>query len=440
MKHRKIDKPTGCVYARKSRYWWRGKLPGETKARARKITPRGSTRAVLATPDNLQLAYEIVWSWWEDAAAQAEGRKRQTVSVAQLVAIYLAHADEYYRRKDGTPTGEKSNIEHATRVLTSKFGNLAADAIDVEHIEQVQKAMIGANGDGLARSTINKRLNIIKRMYRWAARKKIVPPSSWHAVDVVENLKLGRSKARETSKVTAADEWSVDRTLEVMPPTLWRMVMLHRLAGFRSTELCIMRPCDIDRSTDVWIYTPEWHKEQHLDQSRRIPLGPVAQWILAPLLERDGTSYCFKPAEVLQERWHAMRSARKSRVQPSQVSRKKAAPQLRRHERYDRRSYYTAIQHAWQRASKAIIAAADSSQVMSEDLGPNPPSNANGMSCPTLAHWHPHQLRHSFLTKVRRIFDADHARASGGHSSLDATEIYLEKDMKAATDVAREIG
>lgn len=424
---RQSEKPPGCFYIRKKRYWWRGRLPNETKIRSRKITPPNSQRALLAVPANLAIAYQIVWGWRRDASETCGGATPR-ITVAELVARYLAHASEYYRRADGTATGERLNIEHATRVLTARFGGMSADALDVEHVERVQQAMIEA---GLARTTINKRLNIIKRLYRWAARKRFVPPSSWHAVAVVENLKAGRSKARETSKILPADEWSVDRTLEQLPAVLWRMVMLHRLAGFRSTELCIMRPRDVDRRGDIWIYAPAWHKEQHLQQARHIPLGPLAQWVLAPMLDRPLNQYCFMPAEAMHERWASMRAARRTPVQPSQISRAKPEPQLARHERYDRRSYYTAVQHAWRRACKAVEA-----QQVSLGL----PSVASILEPPRLCRWSPHRLRHSFLTRVQRRFGSESARASGGHASLDATEIYLERDLAAASDVARQIG
>lgn len=143
MVRRENDKPPGCIYVRKMRYWWRGRLPGEEKIRPCKITPRNSDKAVLATPDNLELAREIVWAWWKQAAAQAEGKSRRALTVRELVAIYLAHCETYYRRADGTPTGEAENIELALRPLVSKYGNLPADAIDVEHVEAMQKLLAG---------------------------------------------------------------------------------------------------------------------------------------------------------------------------------------------------------------------------------------------------------------------------------------------------------
>ena len=104
---------------------------------------------------------------------------------------------------------------------------------------------------------------------------------------------MGRSAARETSEIKPADEFSVNYVLEFLPPTLQAMVELQRLAGFRSTELCIMRPCDIKKDKGVWIYKPQRHKTEHLNKKRSVLLGPKAQKILKPFLKRKPKQYCF---------------------------------------------------------------------------------------------------------------------------------------------------
>jgi hypothetical protein len=69
-----------------------------------------------------------------------------------------------------------------------------------------------------------------------------------------------------------------------------------------------MRPCDIDRSGAVWIYTPPTHKTQHHGKARTILLGPRAKRILAPFLkDRLPQANLFSPAEAMAE-LHARRS------------------------------------------------------------------------------------------------------------------------------------
>ena len=59
---------------------------------------------------------------------------------------------------------------------------------------------------------------------------------------------------------------------------------------------------------------------------------------------------------------------------------------------------------------------------------------------PVIPHWHPHQLRHSAATAMRREFGVDVARILLGHSSVLVTEIYAELDAIKAIEATRKIG
>ena len=54
--------------------------------------------------------------------------------------------------------------------------------------------------------------------------------------------------------------------------------------------------------------------------------------------------------------------------------------------------------------------------------------------------WHPHQLRHTAATVLARQFGRDQVRAALGHRSLQVTEGYIERDVRAATEVLRKVG
>jgi len=56
------------------------------------------------------------------------------------------------------------------------------------------------------------------------------------------------------------------------------------------------------------------------------------------------------------------------------------------------------------------------------------------------SHWHPHQLRHTFATLVRKRFGLDAARAVLGHRSPVVTEIYAEIDRDKSSQVVASIG
>ncbi|MGA2069163.1 MAG: hypothetical protein ABSG86_29690 [Thermoguttaceae bacterium] len=154
---------------------------------------------------------------------------------------------------------------------------------------------------GLCRGVVKARVGRIKRAFKWAVAEELVPPSLYHALQAVAGLTFGRSKARETEPVRPVPDLYVAVVLPFVTPHVAAMIKLQRLTGMRSREPAIMRPCDIDTSGDVWIYEPSDHKGRWRGQRKQIPLGPEAQKILQPFLNRDPQAFLFSPQEA--EAW-----------------------------------------------------------------------------------------------------------------------------------------
>jgi integrase len=199
---------------------------------------------------------------------------------------------------------------------------------------------------------------------------------------------------------------------------VWAMIELQRLTGMRPGEVCMMRTMDVNTSGRDWEYVPESHKTEHLGRSRTIFLGPQAQAILRPWLRCNTQEHLFQPREAVAERRAAQRLARETKVQPSQQDRRKENPRKRPGERYDPTSYGRAIAYGIERANQ----------------------DRAGRREPPIPRWHPHQLRHSAGTRLRREFGLDVARAVLGHSTPVVTEIYAEIDQAKAREAMRQIG
>ncbi|HRQ73988.1 MAG TPA: tyrosine-type recombinase/integrase, partial [Phycisphaerales bacterium] len=55
--------------------------------------------------------------------------------------------------------------------------------------------------------------------------------------------------------------------------------------------------------------------------------------------------------------------------------------------------------------------------------------------------WHPHQLRHSAATRIRREFGLEAAQLVLGHSSAVITDaVYAERDQTKVAEVVRRVG
>ena len=205
-------------------------------------------------------------------------------------------------------------------------------------------------------------------------------------------------------------EADIQATLPHLPEIVADMILLQRLTGARPGEVCILRPCDIDRSGDVWAYRPESHKTEHHGRERVIHIGPKGQQILRPYLLRGSDAYCFSPAESEKTRLTELHANRKTPLSCGNLpgTNRKRSPQRKAGTRYTTGSYRRAIHRACESAG--------------------------------VEKWSPNQLRHSAGTEIRKTFGLEAAQVTLGHAKADVTQIYAERDAELARDVMREIG
>ena len=94
---------------------------------------------------------------------------------------------------------------------------------------------------------------------------------------------------------------------------------------------------------------------------------------------------------------------------PSQARRKpKHDPKRPPRDRYDKRTYNTAIERACVKAG--------------------------------VPRWHPNQLRHTAATRIRRMYSLEAAQVVLGHARADVTQVYAERDSAKAQAIMAEIG
>jgi integrase len=374
--------------------------------------------------------YARVIAEWEAAGRSRPGASPD-LTINELMASFWEHAQEHYRREDGTQTSEVSEYKATFRVLkelyghtpAKEFGPLALEAVRNQFIRQpitIKTKTTDPNTGkpkwtekvlriGLARGVINQRIGRIRRLFRWGVRKELIPVTVYEALRTLEGLQRGRTKARETEPIRPVSLALVEDTLPHLSPVVADLIRLQLATGARSGEVCIMRGCDIDMvSGNVWLYKPSHHKVAHRGFGRVIALGPAAKAIVERHLKPNTEAYLFSPADSIAHFRNKQRAERKTPVQPSQQSRKKRKPRKAPRDHYSP----SAIAHA--------VAVA---------------CERNG-----LAHWHPHQLRHAKATQIRREFGLDHARATLGQHSPQVTELYAELDMQKAVEVARKLG
>jgi integrase len=381
----KLTDIPGCIYKRGKRYYYRVKLPNSEQFQAFPLVTPGSVHATTDYKVACELARieykKLVFEANKPVQGKFDG------SIGGLVQRYLAAVKGYYSKK------EYDRIGWALKRFTDKHA--AAKAEDFQPLE-LKAFRDGLIKDKLSRGVINAIAAIVKRMFKWAVSEQLCSVYTYQAIMTVEALKKNRSEAKEPAKVKAVDEKVVRAIMAHTTPVVAAMIELQMLTGMRSGELVIMRPCDVNRKGKIWQYVPASHKTAHHDHERKVAIGPKAQAILAPYLEREPEAYCFSPKESMAQRPVTVRGA---------IELVK--------DRYNTGSYRRAVHYAVEAAQKEND---------------------------KLPHFFPHQLRHTAATKIRKHLGLDAARAALGQRSLGIADEYAEIDKGLAQKAAKKLG
>lgn len=361
--------------------------------------PYGSEESLAA---KARLELEIATSPTRSVTAAGD------ISLAEVLAAYLTHATRYYVDDRGKATKELENMKSAIKPVRELYAETPAAAFGPKALAVVRQHMVGL---GWCRTLVNHQIDRVRRAMKWAASEELIPVAIYEALRTLAGLRRGRTDAKESEPVRPVADEVVRATIPHLPDHVRVIVELMMYTGMRPSEACGMTLDRLDRGGDVWLYRPEKHKTAHHGKGRVIPLGPNARGVLAAFLagrDLDPAAPIFSPRLAREERFTRLRANRKSKVQPSQASRKKPKPKRQPAEVYTPR----AVAHA-------VAVAAVKAKV---------------------PHWHPYQLRHSYATKVRKHHGLEAAGAALGHTRMSATEVYAERDEQLAVAVAAKIG
>ena len=352
-------------------------------------------------------------------------------SVAEVLLAFWRHAEQHYRAPDGTPSEELGNLKAALRPVHHLYSSTFAKDFGPLALRAVRDRMVA---DGLARTSVNARVNRIRRAFKWAASVELVPAALVQTLATVAGLQKGRTTAREPEPVGPVAVEVVEATLPQLPRPIAAMVRLQLLTGMRPAEVCMVLGCDLTRGEPTWTYRPASHKTACRGRKREIPLGPRAQALIHNFIRPDETAFLFDPREAVAEH-HARRSAaRKSKPTPSERAARAGAPAGGHARRYSRSSYLNAIRRACDRA----FPHPSLSKVRRSRL--TDAERSELLAWRKAHRWHPIQLRHTAATLIRSRFGLDMAQAVLGHAKADTTEIYAARDMVRAAEVLAEVG
>ena len=285
-------------------------------------------------PSSIQAEYQGLIATW-----LANGRTLPDISscltVNEVILAYDTWAESYYRR-EGKENVQMVMIRDALGVVMKLFGRTPAAELGPLKLEVVQKEMAGK---GWSRNYVNEQVGRVRRMFRWAVSREMVPRDLYHGLEALPGLRKGAPGVRETEPIKPVPEAVVDATFLYIPTVVRAMINAELLTGMRRGEVCLKRACDFDMIGREGIYRPSDHKTAHQGKVREIFIGPQAQEVIKPWLKLDLQAYFFNPTESEAARNAERRQKRRTPVTPSQAKRQtKKSPKRAKRDHYDETS------------------------------------------------------------------------------------------------------
>jgi integrase len=395
--------------------------------------------------------YDRLIAEWLAGGRRLPDPSGKDLSIGELILAYWTHASAYYGFQDGR-TGTESCLRDALRVVRELYGRTRALDFGPLALKACRQRMIGKCW---SRNYVNHQVGRIRRMFRWAAEEELLPGHVHQDLQTVAGLRRGKTDARETAGVKPVPTERMEATLPFLPPVVQAMVRLQVLTGCRPAEACAVRPMDLDmRNPACWVYRPGSdagphgeHKTAHHGHDRLILIGPRAQEVLRPWLGTKLDAYCFSPAQSEVCRHERQRRERKTPLTRSQRARRakrsrRRAPQ----DHYNVTSYRNAVYRACDRAfplpghlgpRQLPNGKRESRRAWWARLTPQEKDEVRAWR--RQHRWHPNRLRHSRATELRS-YGLDVVKTILGHSKVETSQVYAEKDLAAAMELVAKIG
>jgi integrase len=401
------------------------------------------------TPESLKHYAQMVARWQAggpDAVIgdRLRGKLPPDLTVVELVARFVAWAKGRYVNSPK----ELSAFAVATRRLLRLHDDTPVRDFGPLALQAVRSVMVA---DDLCRNVVNAAVHRVRRIWKWAVRNELIEETLWRALGSVPALAEGEEDVRESDPVQPARWRQVRAVLRHAPEMVRIMAKLQILTGMRPGEVVQLRAMDIEKSNKGWLYRPPKHKTKTRKKHRVIQIGPRARAILEPLLPDDAEAFVFDPGRSLAD-YNARRAFLTKNVGPRPVAHDPALRQARRrargalqrrfHAHYTVNAYRTAVRRACERVwpLPAPLARNVKESITSwrARLGPKAWLDVVAWRHEHLLH--PHQLRHSFGTRIGNRYGEEQAQVLLGHSRLQTTAIYVQRDICRGRRIIAQVG
>ena len=131
------------------------------------------------------------------------------LTMAELLLAFLDHAQQHYRGPDGKPTNEVYEV----KVVVGRSASCTPTRGSRSSARSSSRPRQKWVKDERSRTECNRRVGMVKRIFKWAVSEQLAPPAVYQAIATVTGLQKGRTTAHETEPVEPVEDAVVDATL-----------------------------------------------------------------------------------------------------------------------------------------------------------------------------------------------------------------------------------
>jgi len=138
-----------------------------------------------------QAKYDELIARWLANGRRLPSSVSENLSVGELILRYYEACLEKYGHRR-TARSNLPRVRYALKHVRLLFGSTSARAFGPKALKAVRNSFIRA---GLARKTVNERIQIAKRCFEWGVTEELVPSSVIHGLFAVKGLCVGGTVA-----------------------------------------------------------------------------------------------------------------------------------------------------------------------------------------------------------------------------------------------------
>ena len=173
-----------------------------------------------------------------------------SITVTFLAVEYAKYAKNKYRLPNGKQKNEWFQIQKTLREVRANYGDLLATEFGPLKFEEFRSTLIAR---GLAKHTVKRYSNYVKNMYQRGVKLELIPVDLHQRLEAVGPVEM---PYKPPKKILPVDLGIVRQTQSELTSVVSDMVEIQLLTAMRPNEVCNLRPCDINRSGDIWLYEP----------------------------------------------------------------------------------------------------------------------------------------------------------------------------------------